>query len=65
MQIPELANVTVKKPQSSGFDCSAVGLHSSKFTWKWVGGPVKTIILFIGPSMGFYLSLGERRVLGS
>ena len=32
-------------------------VHSSKLTWKWRGAPLKTTILYTGPSMGFHVNL--------
>ena len=34
-------------------------LHSSKLTWKWRGAPFEITIIFIEPSMGFHVNLGE------
>ena len=35
------------------------GLHCSKLTWRWRGAPFKATILYIGPSMGFHVNIGE------
>ena len=44
---------------SSGREVGPIYIHSSKLIWKWRGAHYNTGILYLGPSMSFYLNLGE------
>ena len=50
-------------PLLHGCPYACIVIHSSKLTWKCRGAPLKTTMLYIGPSMSFNVNLGEGRLM--